>query len=97
MTRSKAYPRSQAGDKGTRLLMPAQADAGVVRVFTVRAPDGRGYEAGEYRLPGGGTRCVLRGRQLELYRDGPRRYRLQDGTLMVEGPAEAGAPHDVPP
>jgi hypothetical protein len=59
----------------------------LVREFEVRAPDGRVYRAGEYAMAKGGTRCVLIGRRLELYRDRPGRYRLQDGTEMFEHPA----------
>jgi hypothetical protein len=55
-----------------------------VREFDVQAPDGKVYRAGEYEMPKGGTRFLMIGRRLELYRDGPRRYRLQDGTVMVE-------------
>ncbi len=67
-------------------IVSAHSEDQLVREFAVQAPDGRVYRAGEYPMPGGGTRCVLIGRRLELYRDGPGRYRLQDGTLMRELP-----------
>jgi hypothetical protein len=60
----------------------------LVRAFDVRAPDGKVYRAGEYQMPKRGTRCTIIGRDLELYRDGPGRYRLRDGTEMVELPSD---------